>query len=51
MAYGTVTLQAVDKEIFGPGNAYVCEAKRQVFGTVECGLEFARSERSDAGGG
>jgi hypothetical protein len=24
---------AVDK-IFGPGNAYVCEAKRQVFGTV-----------------
>lgn len=33
MAYGTVTLRAVDK-IFGPGNAYVCEAKRQVFGTV-----------------
>jgi len=33
MAYGTTTLQPVDK-IFGPGNAYVCEAKRQVFGTV-----------------
>jgi histidinol dehydrogenase len=33
MAYGTSTLTAVDK-IFGPGNAYVCEAKRQVFGTV-----------------
>jgi histidinol dehydrogenase len=33
MAYGTSTLQAVDK-VFGPGNAYVCEAKRQVFGTV-----------------
>ncbi|MEO6569367.1 MAG: histidinol dehydrogenase, partial [Opitutaceae bacterium] len=33
MAYGTTTLKPVDK-IFGPGNAYVCEAKRQVFGTV-----------------
>ncbi|MSU47721.1 MAG: histidinol dehydrogenase [Opitutus sp.] len=33
MAYGTTTLQPVDK-VFGPGNAYVCEAKRQVFGTV-----------------
>jgi histidinol dehydrogenase len=33
MAYGTSTLKPVDK-IFGPGNAYVCEAKRQVFGTV-----------------
>lgn len=33
MAYGTGTIRAVDK-IFGPGNAYVCEAKRQVFGTV-----------------
>ncbi|MBI4622634.1 MAG: histidinol dehydrogenase [Verrucomicrobia bacterium] len=33
MAYGTMTIPAVDK-IFGPGNAYVCEAKRQVFGTV-----------------
>lgn len=33
MAYGTTTIPPVDK-IFGPGNAYVCEAKRQVFGTV-----------------
>ena len=33
MAYGTKAVPAVDK-IFGPGNAYVCEAKRQVFGTV-----------------
>jgi len=33
MAYGTQTVAAVDK-IFGPANAYVCEAKRQVFGTV-----------------
>lgn len=33
MAFGTATIPPVDK-IFGPGNAYVCEAKRQVFGTV-----------------
>jgi histidinol dehydrogenase len=33
MAFGTTTIAAVDK-VFGPGNAYVCEAKRQVFGTV-----------------
>lgn len=33
MAFGTTTIPGVDK-IFGPGNAYVCEAKRQVFGTV-----------------
>lgn len=33
MAFGTATIPAVDK-IYGPGNAYVCEAKRQVFGTV-----------------
>lgn len=33
MAYGTTTIMPVDK-IYGPGNAYVCEAKRQVFGTV-----------------
>ena len=33
MAYGTQSIRAVDK-VFGPGNAYVCEAKRQVFGTV-----------------
>ena len=33
MAYGTATIPAVDK-IFGPGNAFVNEAKRQVFGPV-----------------
>jgi len=33
LAFGTTTIAPVDK-IFGPGNAYVCEAKRQVFGTV-----------------
>lgn len=33
MAYGTATIPAVDK-IVGPGNAYVNEAKRQVFGQV-----------------
>ncbi|TAG30071.1 MAG: histidinol dehydrogenase, partial [Verrucomicrobia bacterium] len=32
-AYGTLSIPPVDK-IFGPGNAYVIEAKRQVFGTV-----------------
>jgi histidinol dehydrogenase len=33
MAFGTKTIPAVDK-VFGPGNAFVCEAKRQVFGIV-----------------
>jgi sulfopropanediol 3-dehydrogenase len=33
MAYGTQTVPAVDK-ITGPGNAFVNEAKRQVFGPV-----------------
>jgi histidinol dehydrogenase/sulfopropanediol 3-dehydrogenase len=33
MAYGTETIPGVDK-IVGPGNAYVNEAKRQVFGPV-----------------
>jgi len=36
MAYGTRTIPAVDK-IFGPSNAYVCEAMRQVFGAVGVG--------------
>ncbi|HEY1792435.1 MAG TPA: histidinol dehydrogenase [Opitutaceae bacterium] len=43
MAYGTRTIPAVDK-IFGPGNAYVCEAKRQVFGTVGVDLLPGPSE-------
>ena len=33
LAYGTETVPAVDK-IVGPGNAYVAEAKQQVFGKV-----------------
>ena len=33
LAYGTETITAVDK-IVGPGNQYVAEAKRQVFGHV-----------------
>ena len=33
LAYGTETIEKVDK-IVGPGNAYVAEAKRQVFGKV-----------------
>ncbi len=33
MAFGTETLDAVDM-IVGPGNAYVAEAKRQLFGQV-----------------
>ncbi|MSU66833.1 MAG: histidinol dehydrogenase [Opitutus sp.] len=43
MAYGTTTMVPVDK-IFGPGNAYVCEAKRQVFGTVGIDLLPGPSE-------
>ena len=34
MAFGTKTVPKVDK-IAGPGNAYVAEAKRQVFGFVD----------------
>ncbi len=33
MAYGTATLPPVDM-VVGPGNQYVAEAKRQIFGTV-----------------
>ncbi len=33
LAYGTESVPAVDR-IVGPGNAYVAEAKRQVFGAV-----------------
>jgi len=33
LAYGTALIQPVDR-IVGPGNAYVAEAKRQVFGQV-----------------
>jgi len=36
LAFGTTTVAAVDK-IVGPGNVYVTEAKRQVFGV--CGID------------
>jgi len=36
LAYGTATIAPVDK-IVGPGNIYVTEAKRQVFGV--CGID------------
>ena len=43
MALGTASLPAVDK-VFGPGNAYVNEAKRQLFGTVGVDLLPGPSE-------
>ena len=43
LAYGTETVSAVDK-IFGPGNAFVSEAKRQVFGTVGIDMIAGPSE-------
>ena len=43
LAYGTETIAPVDK-IYGPGNAYVNEAKRQVYGTVGIDLLPGPSE-------
>ncbi len=43
LAYGTDTVPAVDK-IVGPGNAYVAEAKRQVFGVVGIDMVAGPSE-------
>ncbi len=43
MAYGTESISPVDK-IFGPGNAYVVEAKRQVYGRVGVDLLPGPSE-------
>ena len=43
LAYGTATIAAVDK-IVGPGNAYVAEAKRQVFGRVGIDMIAGPSE-------
>jgi len=43
LAYGTRTLAQVDK-IVGPGNAYVAEAKRRVFGTVGIDMIAGPSE-------
>ena len=43
LAYGTETVPAVDK-IVGPGNAYVAEAKKQVFGKVAIDMIAGPSE-------
>jgi len=43
LAYGTQTIRKVDK-ITGPGNAYVAEAKRQVFGRVGIDMIAGPSE-------
>ena len=43
LAFGTDTLPRVDK-IVGPGNRYVAEAKRQVFGTVGIDMVAGPSE-------
>jgi histidinol dehydrogenase len=43
LAYGTATIPRVDK-IVGPGNAYVAEAKRQVFGEVGIDMIAGPSE-------
>ena len=43
LAYGTETVTKVDK-IVGPGNAFVAEAKRQVFGMVDIDMIAGPSE-------
>ncbi len=43
MGVGTETIEPVDK-LFGPGNAFVIEAKRQLFGEVGCDLLPGPSE-------
>ena len=43
MAYGTETIQKVDK-IVGPGNAFVANAKKQVFGEVGIDMIAGPSE-------
>jgi len=43
MAVGTKSIKAVDK-IYGPGNAFVIEAKKQLFGIVGCDLLPGPSE-------
>ena len=43
LAFGTQSIPAVDK-IVGPGNAYVAEAKRQVFGRVGIDMIAGPSE-------
>ncbi len=43
LAYGTETISKVDK-IVGPGNAFVAEAKRQVYGMVDIDMIAGPSE-------
>ncbi|WP_312652860.1 histidinol dehydrogenase [Aminipila sp.] len=43
LAYGTETIPKVDK-IVGPGNAFVAEAKKQVFGMVDIDMIAGPSE-------
>ena len=43
LAYGTESVEAVDK-IVGPGNAFVAEAKKQVFGKVAIDMIAGPSE-------
>jgi histidinol dehydrogenase len=43
LAYGTESIHPVDK-VVGPGNAWVAEAKRQVFGTVGIDMIAGPSE-------
>jgi len=43
LAYGTDTIPRVDK-IVGPGNAYVAQAKRQVYGQVDIDMIAGPSE-------
>lgn len=43
LAYGTETISKVDK-IVGPGNAYVAEAKKQVYGQVSIDMIAGPSE-------
>ena len=43
LAYGTETISKVDK-IVGPGNAYVAEAKKQVYGIVSIDMIAGPSE-------
>ncbi|MFL6646479.1 MAG: histidinol dehydrogenase [Sulfurifustaceae bacterium] len=43
LAYGTATIPRVDK-IVGPGNQYVSEAKRQVYGIVDIDMIAGPSE-------
>ena len=43
LAYGTQSIPKVDK-IVGPGNAFVAEAKKQVFGTVSIDMIAGPSE-------